>query len=60
MYKGVLALVRALQLVELKLSGSKANIEQNSILCDSKKILLTPQNEKVFYIFFIICFEKNL
>ena len=51
MYKGVLALVRALQLVELKLSGSMANIEQNSILCDSKKILLTPQNEKVFLFF---------
>ena len=51
MYKGLLALVRALQLVELKLSGSMANIEQNRILCDSKKILLTPQNEKVFLFF---------
>ena len=59
MYKRLLALVRALQLVGLKLSGSMANIEQNSILCDSKKILLTPQNEKSFY-FFIICFEKTL
>ena len=28
-----------------------ANIEQNNILCDSKKILLTHQNEKVFLVF---------
>ena len=32
-----------------------ANIKQNNILCDSKKNLLTPQNEKVF----LICFEKK-
>ena len=51
MYKGLLVLVRALQLVELKLSGSMANIEQNSILCDSKKILLTPQNEKLWALY---------
>ena len=48
MYKGLLTLIRALHLWELKLSGSMANIEQNNFLCDSKKELLTPQNEKVF------------
>ena len=59
MYKGLLTSVRVLQLHELKLSGSMANIVQNNIICDSKKILLTSQNEKYFY-FFIICFAKNL
>ena len=51
MYKGLLSLVRGLQLLELKLSGSMANIEQNNILCDSKKILFTPQNAKVVLLF---------
>ena len=37
--KGVSTSVRELQLKELKLSGLMANIEQNNILCDSKKIL---------------------
>ena len=32
MYRGLLALVTALQLVELKLSGTMANIEQNNVL----------------------------
>ena len=37
---------------------SMANIEQNNILCDSKKILLTPQNEKVFLVFHNFFWKK--
>ena len=51
MYKGLLTSVTVLQLLELRLSDSMANIEQNNTLCDSKKILLTSQNEKVFLLF---------
>ena len=36
-----------------------ANIEPNNILCDSKKILLTPQNEKVFLLFQNLFWKKN-
>ena len=44
MYKGLLTLVRALQLLELKLSGSIANIEQNNILCKLTSILTNLNN----------------
>ena len=53
MYKGLLALVRALQLVELKLSGSMANIEQNSIL-----YFWPLKMYKSFY-FLLICLKKT-
>ena len=36
-----------------------ANIEQNNILCDSKKILLTPQNEKVLLVFHNLFWKKT-
>ena len=36
-----------------------ANIEQNNILCDSKKILLTPQNEKVSLVFYNLFLKKT-
>ena len=44
MYKGLLTSVRVLQLHELKLSGSMANIVQNNIIRDSKKIFLLFHN----------------
>ena len=50
MYKGLITLARALQLWELKLSGSMASIEQNNILCDSKKYF-GPLKIKVFLLF---------
>ena len=37
MYKELLPSLWALLLQELKLSGAMAHIEQNSIVCDSKK-----------------------
>ena len=58
MYEGFLTLVRALQLVELKLSDSMANIEQNKILFDKKKKISTFLKKS--FNFFIICFERNL
>ena len=36
-----------------------ANIEQNNILCDSKKMLLTTQNEKVFVVFHNFILKKT-
>ena len=52
MYKLVITSVRALQLQELKWSGPLENIRQNKIVCDRKKMLLTPQNEKKCFYFF--------
>ena len=44
--------------MELNPVCSMANIEKNNILCDSKKILLTPQNEKVFLFFHYLFWKK--
>ena len=58
MYKGFLPFVRILQLEELKLSGLMANIEENNMLCDSKKRLFTPHNEKVFLLIHNLFWKK--
>ena len=60
MYKRLLTLVRALQLVELNLLGSLANIEQNNTSCDSKKYFRPLKMKKIFLLFHNLFWKKPL